>query len=203
MARTRRSDRLDRGRDDLRELVDSVAPTVDATIHDLSERATPILEQGQEMAKKKRKQLQASLADLEASLADNLPEPVVERLPIESPRRKRRKLRTLLLVGGLGTAGVLVARKLMESRSTSGWQAAYTPPPSPTGDLPKSGPATDTNVPPTSSADDRGAASIGEALSDSDEHPHRDTTPEDPAYVEELDGSQRPGQPPSTERPGT
>jgi hypothetical protein len=188
-----RNDLIERGRNELTELVDSVAPTVESTIRSVSEKAPPILEQGQKMARKKRKHL-------EASLATSLPEPLVERLPIQSQRRKRRRLRTVLLLGGLAAAGVVVARKLMDSRAEAGWQSTYEPRPSstPPSGIPTGGPAQEAAVPPTTSSGDAGAASPGEAMSDQAEHAHRDTDPDDPAYVEQLDGApetpdQRPG----------
>lgn len=181
------TDLIERGRQELADLVDSVAPTVESTIHDLTEKAPPMLEKGQKLARKKRKELRSQLAEA-------LPEPVVDRLPMENPRKKRRRVRTFLLVGGLGAAGVLVARKLMDTRAESGWQSAYPSRTPETGSMPSGGPAADTTVPPTSTPDDRGAASLDEALSDETEHPHRDTTPDDPAFVEKLDDPAKPGQ---------
>lgn len=177
-----RNDLIERGRSELIDFVDSVAPTVESTIRSVSEKAPPIMEKGQKMAKKKRKRL-------EASLASSLPEPVVERLPIQSPGRKRRRLRNVLLLGGLAAAGVVVARKLMDSRAEAGWQSTYEPRSSstPPSGIPTGGPAQEAAVPPTATADDQGAASPGEALSDQAEHAHADTTPDDPAYVERLD----------------
>lgn len=177
-----RNDLIERGRDELIDFVDSVAPTVESTIRSVGEKAPPILEKGQKMARKKRKRL-------ESSLATSLPEPVVERLPIQSPGRRRRRVRNVLLLGGLAAAGVLVARKLMDSRAEAGWQSSYEPRPSstPPSGIPTGGPAQEAAVPPTATSDDRGAASPGEALSDQAEHAHADTTPDDPAYVEQLD----------------
>lgn len=192
MPRSGRHDLIERGRNELNDIVDSVAPTVESTIRSVSENASPILEKGQKMAKKERKRL-------EASLATNLPDPVVERLPIHSPGRKRRRIRNVLLLGGLAAVGVVVARKLMDSRAEAGWQSAYEPRPSstPPSGIPTGGPAQEAAAPPTATADDQGAASPGEALSDQSEHAHADTTPDDPAYVEQLDVA-----PPSGEQRG-
>jgi len=192
MPKRGRKDLMEHGRKDLTDFVESVAPTVESTIHEMSKKAPPMLEKGQKMAKKKRRQL-------EGSLADHLPEQMVERLPIESPHRKRRKLRALLVIGGIGAAAAVVVRKVMDQRSTSGWQSAYDPPSTTPPGVPTAGPATDAAAPPTAAAaDDRGAASIGEAMADQGEHPRPDSTPDDPAYVEELDTTTPSGEP----RPG-
>lgn len=192
MPRSRRNDLIERGRNELSDFVDSVAPTVESTIRSVSESASPILEKGQKMARKERKRL-------EASLASSLPEPVVDHLPLQSPAKKRRRVRNVLLLGGLAAAGVVVARKLMDSRAEAGWQSTYEPRPSstPPSGIPTGGPAQEAAAPPTASADDQGAASPGEAMSDQAEHAHADTTPDDPAYVEKLDVA-----PPSGEQRG-
>lgn len=194
------NDMIERGRSELADLVDSVAPTVESTIRNVSATAAPAVAKGQKVARQKRKELKAHAEQLQAQLADSLPEPVVDRLPIESPRAKRRKLRTVLLLGGLAAAGVVVARKVMDSRSASGWQSSYEPRPAstPSSGIPTGGPAQEAAAPPTTSSGDAGAASPGEAMSDQTEHAHPDTNPDDPAYVEQLDAApdaadQRPG----------
>ncbi|PVG84098.1 hypothetical protein DDE18_00145 [Nocardioides gansuensis] len=114
----------------------------------------------------------------------------------------------MLLLGGLLAIGGAVYAKLRGQQHSNSWQSSYTPTPPPssagsstpstapgaavTGTAPGGtdaleDPLTDP-LPPSGGtyggetvSDDIGGAEPGEALSDAAEHPHRATTPDDPA----------------------
>lgn len=199
---------------DLRDLVDQVAPTVESTIQTLTDKGTPVLDKGRKMARRKRKEMAATHRQVSTSLAERLPDPVVERLPIEARRKRGGMLKKLLLLAGLAGLGALVARKLT-GRSGGGWQqSTYTPQPAPspattagaaasagtttsaaTGAHSGSAPQMGTEEPAAQpAADDQAAASPDEALADAVTEPHADTTPDNPVEVEQLDVSP-PGEP--------
>jgi hypothetical protein len=117
--------------------------------------------------------------------------------------KKGGKLKKLFIVGALAGLGAFVFKKL-KGGSDDSWQSSYTPAPAPTA-RPSAAPvnAADNEASPAPGStgptaddlagehDDLGAASPDEALADAAEHPHRDTTPDDPLEVVELDADKK------------
>jgi hypothetical protein len=117
--------------------------------------------------------------------------------------KKGGKLKKLFIVGALAGLGALVFKRL-KGGSDDSWQSSYTPAPAPTA-RPSAAPvnAADNEASPAPGStgptaddlagehDDLGAASPDEALADAAEHPHRDTTPDDPLEVVELDADKK------------
>lgn len=103
---------------------------------------------------------------------------------VEPPKKKHR-VRTGLLVVGLGGAVALVAKKLSDRQASTAWQSAYTPP----APAPAAEPTTAAGTPGAhrapESADDEAGASPDVAVADSAAEPHTPTTPDNPA--EEVD----------------
>ncbi|GAA4099641.1 hypothetical protein ACFFOS_22425 [Nocardioides kongjuensis] len=98
-------------RDDLRDLVDAVVPDVESAVHNVAEKAPPLIHHGRAAAMEK-----GALAA--TSLARRIPDPVLDRLPdtvsdrIPQPHRRRgRALVVLGVLGVLGAAAAVVARR--------------------------------------------------------------------------------------------
>lgn len=98
-------------RDDLRDLVDAVVPDVESAVHNVAEKAPPLIHHGRAAAVEK-----GTLAA--TSLARRIPDPVRDRLPdtvtdhLPGPRRRRgRALLVLAVLGLLGAAGAVAARR--------------------------------------------------------------------------------------------
>ncbi|MFN8192217.1 MAG: hypothetical protein U0R78_17690 [Nocardioidaceae bacterium] len=109
----------------------------------------------------------------ETKLADALPEPVVDRLPVlEKPAHKGRgRLTKLLFLGALAAVGAAVFKKLRSGSSSDNWQSSYVPAPAPT---------------PAPATDDAGSGP-DEAVSDATAEPHEPTTPDSPAEVVDVE----------------
>ena len=95
---------------------------------------------------------------------------------VEAPKKKKEshKLRTFLVLLGLGGIAAFVAKKLSDRQASTAWQSSYTPTPASTPT-----PADDTPM-GTAAA----AAAPDEAAADAAEQPHSATTPDNP--VEEI-----------------
>jgi hypothetical protein len=98
-------------RDDLRDLVDAVVPEVESAVHTVAEKAPPLIHHGRAAAVEKG-------THAATALARRIPDPVLDRLPdavsdrIPQPHRKRgRALMVLGLIGLLGAAAAVVARR--------------------------------------------------------------------------------------------
>ncbi len=149
-------------RDDLKGLVDSVAPSVEAAVHTVAEKAPPLLEKGRTVAVERGSQLAGRGVQLAGTLGENLgerlPDNVVDRLPDRVvdhlPVKRRRRGRKLLLIGGLAAvaaAAAYVARKAQGG--DAGHEAAY-PRPVPAQDGPVStGPTSATTTDPIAEGD--------------------------------------------------
>jgi vacuolar-type H+-ATPase subunit H len=99
---------------------------------------------------------------------------------VEAPEKKTHRVRTLLIVLGLGGVATFVAKRMSDRQATTAWESAYTPPaPAPT---PASSPQAGAHK---AGADDEGGASPDVAVADSAAGPHTATTPDNPA--EEVD----------------
>ena len=61
-------------RDDLRDLVDAVVPDVESAVHNVAEKAPPLIHHGRAAAMEKG-------ALVATSLARRIPDPVLDRLP--------------------------------------------------------------------------------------------------------------------------
>jgi hypothetical protein len=131
----------------------------------------------------------AAAAPMTAPLADKVAEKV-------EPKRGRKK-RVLVLLGLAGLAA-FVAKKLSGSGAST---SSYTPPsrpvPSPRP-APVADPLTKASTPPVATSGlqadpaepdstvDRGGAFLDEAVADASEEPHKVTTPDQPASVEDV-----------------
>ncbi len=94
---------------------------------------------------------------------------------VEAPKKKHR-LRTLLIVLGLGGIAAAVAKKMSDREPTTAWQSSYTPTPAATA-------ATDNGGAHRADADDQGGASPDVAAADAAAAPHSATTPDNPAEI--------------------
>jgi hypothetical protein len=105
---------------------------------------------------------------------------------IDAPQKKHR-LRTLLIVVGLGGIAYAATKALGKKQPTNNWQSSYTPPPAPTPP-PAGGPvagAGNAGAHRAESANDEAASDPAEAASDAADVPHAASTPDNP--VEEVD----------------
>jgi vacuolar-type H+-ATPase subunit H len=92
---------------------------------------------------------------------------------IEAPK-KTHKLRTTLVVLGLGGIAATVAKKLSDRKATTAWQSSYTPTPA--------APSTANGAHRADAAPvDEGGASPDVAVADNAAEPHAATTPDNPA----------------------
>lgn len=116
---------------DLRDLLDTVAPKVESALHTVAEKAPPAIEHGRAAAVEHGSHLAEALADrLPDSVVDRLPERVVDHLPISRPRRGRK----LLLVGLVAAvAGAAVAARQTRG-SSAGEHRTAVPRPTPVED---------------------------------------------------------------------
>ena len=113
--------------------------------------------------------------------------------------KKGGKLKKFVLLSALAGIGALVFKKLKGDNEAAHWQKSYTPTPAPSttpsspvgsGGLSAAAAAaasTDADAPAPDAHDDLGAASPDEAIADSVEQPHEDTTPDQPLEVVEID----------------
>ena len=133
--------------DDLHELVEAVAPKVEAAFHTVAENAQPTLAKGRAIASEKGAQLaenaQPALergravaaekgAQFAESLSERIPDDVVDRLPdavSERLPKKRRRGRKLLLVGAVVAVGGVAYSFLKRNQAPA---AEPTPRPVPT-----------------------------------------------------------------------
>lgn len=145
---------------------DKAAPV----IADARAKATPILAEGAAVAAD-RASIGAAIAAEKAAQGRDLAAAKLAEIQ-GKPVKKKRKLRKVLLVGGLAAAGGVVYSKLKGSTSDN-WQSSYTPTPPP--------------APTPGAADDTSGSSPDEALADSADKPHAVSTPDDPAEVVDID----------------
>jgi hypothetical protein len=130
---------------------------------------------------------------------------------VEAPAKKQtHKLRTLLILLGLGGLAAFVAKKMSDREASTAWQSSYTPTPASSAGGGASSPGTtapsgapgvaatgsqDTDDTPmgtaaaaaASRAHDEAGAGPDEAAADADEHPHTATTPDTPAEQVDVD----------------
>ncbi len=97
------------------------------------------------------------------------------------PPKKTHKLRTLLVLLGLGAVVAFAAKKMSDRPATTTWEPPTVPPPAP---------ATGTHRAETGAtgeeADDTGGASPDVAAADAAAEPHRATTPDNPAETIDI-----------------
>lgn len=106
---------------DLRDLVDTLTPKVEAAVHTVAEKAPPALEHGRDVATARGAQLAGALAErLPDGFVDRLPDTVSDRLPVKRSHRGRK----FLLLGGVAAVGVAVA---YARRGRSGSTSPTTP----------------------------------------------------------------------------
>ncbi|HEX6249626.1 MAG TPA: hypothetical protein VFZ64_17300 [Nocardioidaceae bacterium] len=113
------------------------------------------------------------------------------------PEKKSHKFRNFLLLLGLGGLVAFVAKKMSDREASTAWQSSYTPTPAAsTGTTPSySAPgvaATDetpvgTAAAAAAQAHDEAGAGPDEAAADASEHPHKATTPDNPAEEVKID----------------
>ena len=106
---------------------------------------------------------------------------------VEAPKKKKEshKLRTFLVLLGLGGIAAFVAKKFSDRQASTAWQSSYTPTPAstptPADDTPM---GTAAAAAAAAQARDEAAAAPDEAAADAAEQPHSATTPDNP--VEEI-----------------
>ena len=117
----------------------------------------------------------------------------------EAEPKKGGRLKKFVLLSALAGVGALVFKKLKGDNEAAHWQKSYTPTPAPSttpsstvgsGGLSATAAAaasTDAGAPSADTHDDLGAASPDEAIADSVEQPHEDTTPDHPLEVVDID----------------
>lgn len=91
------------------------------------------------------------------------------------PPKKHHRIRTLLIMLGLGGVAAAVAKMLSDRQASTAWQSSYTPPPAPASG-------------PLGSGNDEAGATPDVAAADKQAEPHNVTTPENPAVEEDLSG---------------
>jgi len=91
------------------------------------------------------------------------------------PPKKHHRIRTLLIMLGLGGVAAAVAKMLSDRQASTAWQSSYTPPPAPASG-------------PLGSGNDEAGATPDVAAADKQTEPHNVTTPENPAVEEDLSG---------------
>lgn len=91
------------------------------------------------------------------------------------PPKKHHRIRTLLIMLGLGGVAAAVAKMLSDRQASTAWQSSYTPPPAPASG-------------PLGSGNDEAGATPDVAAADKQTEPHDVTTPENPAVEEDLSG---------------
>lgn len=92
---------------------------------------------------------------------------------VEAPTEKSHKLRTVVLVLGLGGAVAWGYKWFTGRDADAAWQSSYDPMPAPPSGTPEE-------------PDDAAAAAPDEALADADEQPHDPTDPDHPLERREL-----------------
>lgn len=177
---------------DAREIAREVAQeTRDAA----QEAATAAEKSTRKSRRRAARRARAKASDLATRTAEAAPftAPVATKVAEKVEPRPRRGKRILLLVLAGGAAAVVVRR--LRGASTAGTSYAPTSAPRPSA-VPD--PAVATTPPPPAPAEthfepdpdagttDPAGASFDEVLADSDEAPHKVTTPEDPAEVETV-----------------
>lgn len=114
---------------DLRDLLDAVAPRVESALHTVAEKAPPAIEYGRAAAVEHGSHLAEALADrIPDSFVDRLPDRVVDHLPISRPRRGRKLLLVGLAAAVAGGAAVAARRS---RGSSAGEHRTATPRPTP------------------------------------------------------------------------
>ncbi|QIX25157.1 hypothetical protein ncot_00075 [Nocardioides sp. JQ2195] len=137
------------------------------------EKVAPLLAEGKALATEK------ALAGREATVAK-----VNELRGIEPEPKKGGKLKKFLFVGALAGIGGLVYKKLNSGPTGDNWQSTYVPAPAPSHKA--SAGADSAGAKAERADDDKAAATPGEAIADSVETPHADTTPDNPAEIVNL-----------------
>ncbi len=145
------------------ETAKAAVPVVESVVESIVDAAREGFETAKDIA-----------STTETKLADALPDPVVEKLPlVEAPAHKGRgRLKRLLFLGALAAVGAAVFKKLRSGSTSDNWQSSYVPAPAPAP-----GP------PPT---DDAGAGP-DEAVADAAAEPHEPSTPDQPAEVVDVE----------------
>ena len=141
---------------ELHQLVDVVAPKVEFAVDTVTEKATPLVEQGRAVAGTVAGRGRTVAVEKGTLLAERLPDSVVDRLPgavvDKLPVRRRgrgRKLLLLGLLGGVAVAGVAAARKSGMLGGSSGRHGGSSQASQSQGSTSSSGPATGTTTGPT------------------------------------------------------
>ena len=164
-------------------------------IADAREKAAPVVSDARDRFQKEvLPAVSAALASLDEATEDVRAEGkkrgkavvAAAKGEIDAPQKKHR-LRTLLIVVGLGGIAYAATKALGKKQPTNNWQSSYTPPPAPTPP-PAGGPvagAGNAGAHRAEAADDEAASDPAEAASDAADVPHAATTPDNP--VEEVD----------------
>ncbi len=126
---------------------DFVNDTARPALQDAKEKAAPVVAAGAATAAEKAAEARQKAAPVIAAGAATLAEKASEakdyaetkaaELNGSSPK-KRSKIKTLLMLGAVGGAVAVVAKKLQGGNDSGGWQTSYdpAPPPSPAAAVP-------------------------------------------------------------------
>lgn len=114
---------------------------------------------------------------------------------LDAPTPEKHRLRTFLVLLGLGGVAAFVMKKLSDREATTAWQSSYQPqPPSSSAGTSTGTSAVDETPIATAAAgsaagtaDDEAASSPDEAVADAAETPHVPSTPDNPAEEIDLD----------------
>jgi len=119
--------------DELRELVDTVTPSIEAAAHAVAEKTPPLIDKSRALTREKGAQLAGALAErIPDPVVDRLPDRVTDHLPTQQHGR-RRKLLMLAGLGLIGAAAFVAMRRMQaqqsqpEPRATTYPRAAETP----------------------------------------------------------------------------
>src|SRR5699024_6404112 len=147
-------------------------PVVKAAMEEKAAQGLDYAAQGREYAAEKAPVVRAALEEKVNEIRGIEPEP---------EPKKGGKLKKLFFVGVLAGAGTFVYKMLRgQDSAQANWQSSYVPAPAPSSASGAAG----------QGQDDEGAAAPGEAMSESQNAPKKDTDPEDPAEVIDLDSRQ-------------
>lgn len=163
----------------LQELVDSAQPHVDQARDKFLNEVLPAMQEAaQDAADAAREQAGPALDEAKRrGLAAGA------ALKGEEPKPKGGKLKKFFLLSALVGVGAWAAKKFTGGADEQNWQSSYAPKHTPST-APASG---------APSADDAGGGTPGEVLADSQDEPHRASTPDAPAEVNEIDAQPDPG----------
>ena len=186
-ARDAAAPRVELARDRIAPVVESAVDRVVPAVEAARERITPAAMNARdaflEDVVPKVAGAVAAAADKVADRANDMT--VRSQAIVEKPRklrRRRRRRRLVLILGGFTAAGAAAAALLRRRGEAEQW-TTYDPSAAPWAPTPES----DEEAVSKDAADDTGGSSPAEAKADATEHPHKPTTPDEPAAETPLE----------------